>query len=74
MIKIHLDCFGDMCPIPVLKINKALKDLSAGESLMAVTDHSCVLASIKDQYRNSEVLIEADEVMNGVWEVLITKL
>lgn len=74
MTKIHIDCFGDMCPIPVLKIDRALEELHQGESLMAVTDHSCVLESILDHYNPNRIKIESDEVMNGVWEITITKL
>lgn len=74
MIKIQIDCFGDMCPIPVLKIDRELDNLEKGESLMAVTDHSCVLESINEHYDPSRIQIDADEVMNGVWEITITKL
>ncbi len=70
---IKLDCFGEFCPIPLLKIKKALKKMDPGESVLTVTDHSCVAESIEDFLKKSEFSYEVDEVMNGVWEITITK-
>ena len=64
-----LDCFGDICPIPVLKVKNELEKLKAGEQFMMVTDHSCVVKSIKERYNN----ITIEEPMNGVWEITFTK-
>jgi TusA-related sulfurtransferase len=66
-----IDCFGDICPIPIIKIEKKLKTLNTGDEFMLVTDHSCTLESIKDKYMDHVTHIE--EVMNGVWEVSIRK-
>ena len=67
---IKIDCFGDYCPIPILKIKKELPKLKKGEVLEVVSDHSCVVESIKDKFENYNVLVE--EVMNGVWEIKIS--
>ena len=66
-----IDCFGDICPIPIIKIENKLKTMCTGEEFMLVTDHSCTLESIKDKYIDKVTKI--DEVMNGVWEVYIKK-
>lgn len=68
-----LNCFGDFCPIPLLKAQREIIKLASGENLMLVTDHSCVVESIHDYFniRNYDVYI--DEVINGVWEITITK-
>lgn len=70
---IKLDCFGEFCPIPLLKIQKALKTMASGESVLTITDHSCVVESIEDFLRKGEAAYDIDEVMNGVWEITITK-
>ena len=36
-----IDCFGDICPVPVIKIEKELKTIQPGDEFMLVTDHSC---------------------------------
>jgi TusA-related sulfurtransferase len=68
-----INCFGDYCPVPLLKAINHVKDLPKGDSFMMVTDHSCVVESIQEYFtlRHYELLI--DEVINGVWEITITK-
>ena len=68
---IRIDCFGDICPVPILKINKELPKLQIGETLEVVTDHGCVVESIKDKYK--KYCVKTEEVLNGVWEIRITK-
>jgi len=69
-----IDCFGDVCPLPILKIEKQLEKMQPGEEFMLVTDHSCTVVGIKEKYRNRNIEFTTDEVMNGVWEVRIKKL
>jgi TusA-related sulfurtransferase len=68
-----IDCFGDVCPIPLIKLKNKLKEIETGDSIMIVVDHSCVVESISDYYDHSKHTIEIDEVFNGVWEITITK-
>ncbi len=64
-----IDCFGEICPIPVLRIEDEIKKASSGDSFMIVVDHSCVVQSIKDKYNSPKIKMGIDEVMNGVWEI-----
>ena len=66
-----IDCFGDICPIPIIKIERKLQSINEGDEFMIVTDHSCTLESIRDKYAHKVTMIE--EVMNGVWEVYFKK-
>jgi len=68
-----IDCFGDICPVPVLKAEEAIKHLSAGQGFVLVTDHSCVVESVKEKYRKRNIKIDIKEVMNGVWEITFSK-
>lgn len=69
-----IDCLGEFCPIPILKIKQELKTLPKGGTFMVVTDHSCVLQSITDHFKKSStVSLEQEEVINGVWEIIVTK-
>lgn len=69
-----IDSFGEMCPIPVLRIQEELSKIASGESFMIVVDHSCVVESIRDKYKGKEIKMIIDEVMNGVWEITFSKL
>ncbi|SJZ48718.1 sulfurtransferase TusA family protein [Garciella nitratireducens] len=66
-----IDCLGDMCPIPILKAQKALKLSPSGTTIKVVTDHSCTLESMLNHFKKYE--ITSTEVINGVWEIFITK-
>lgn len=68
-----LDCFGEMCPIPVLRVEKQLKETPPGGEFMLVTDHSCIPESIKAKYGGTSVSVRVEEVMNGVWEIYFKK-
>jgi len=68
-----INCFGDICPIPLMRLQQQLKQIKSGESIMLVVDHSCVVESISDYYSDSSNSITIDEVINGVWEITIIK-
>ena len=42
----ELDCLGDMCPIPIMKLKQCKQIKEKGGQLKLVTDHSCVVESI----------------------------
>lgn len=69
-----IECFGEMCPIPLLKAKKKYEQINLNESFILVTDHSCVLQSISDYFQKTHTIIEIEEVMTGVWEIHITKI
>ncbi len=68
-----IDCLGEFCPIPILRIKAELKIISKGQYFMVVTDHSCVLQSIEDYFKKTKNTVETNEVINGVWEIIVTK-
>lgn len=68
-----INCFGDICPVPMLKLQKSLEGMAINESVMIVVDHSCVTESIKEYYKVSKYNIVIDEVINGVWEITVSK-
>jgi len=68
-----IDCFGDICPVPLIKLERALKTMVPGDSVILVTDHSCVPESVADRFGSAHILVDSDEVMNGVWEITVTK-
>jgi TusA-related sulfurtransferase len=70
----YIDCFGDMCPLPILKIEKRLGEIEPGDEFLLVTDHSCTVESIKQKYSKRNVQFRIEEVLNGVWEVYMKKL
>ncbi|MDD2457828.1 MAG: sulfurtransferase TusA family protein [Eubacteriales bacterium] len=70
---IVLDCLGDFCPVPLISAKGEAKRLQPGDSLMVVTDHSCVLESLCDYFSDRDYGVAVEEVINGVWEVTISR-
>ena len=65
----RIDCLGDLCPLPVMRLQNELDKARPGESFMLVTDHSCVTRSIQELSKAKGLVFRADEVINGVWEL-----
>jgi len=59
--------------VPILKMDTELERMKSGEKFMLVTDHSCTIEAIKEKSRGLNAELEIIEVMNGVWEVYVTK-
>lgn len=69
-----IDCFGDICPLPLLKAQKEIKNLKKNEPLLIITDHSCSAESLKDYFTKPNYSCEIEEVINGVFEITVRKL
>ena len=69
-----VNCIGDFCPIPILKIKHALETLAPGESMLAVTDLDCVLESIDTFLDRTHVLHTVQETDDQVFEITITRI
>lgn len=70
----EIDCLGDMCPIPILKLKQCQEIKEKGGQLKLVTDHSCVVESISGYCRQKKLSIKVVEPMNGIWEIYVENL
>ena len=68
----ELDCLGDMCPIPIMKLKQCKQIKEKGGQLKLVTDHSCVVESISGYCKKQKLQIHIEEPMNGIWELYKT--
>ncbi|MBN2259089.1 MAG: sulfurtransferase TusA family protein [Clostridiales bacterium] len=67
---ITLDCLGEMCPLPIIKMQR---EIDKGTSdILLVTDHSCVLRSIEDYLPYTKLYYEIEEIIPGIWEIKIS--
>lgn len=69
----EMNCLGDMCPVPLMKIKECQQLKTSGESVLLVTDHSCVCESITQYCKKLKLTLEVVEPINGIWELTITK-
>ena len=66
-----LDCLGDICPLPLMKLMQCREQLNNGESVMIVTDHSCTCESLLNYCRQQHLPTHVVEPIPGIWEIEI---
>lgn len=67
-----LNCLGDMCPVPLLKLRECQALTAKGETVKLVTDHSCSVESITEYCSRHHLKLTVTEPMNGIWELFIS--
>ncbi|NLW58786.1 MAG: sulfurtransferase TusA family protein [Firmicutes bacterium] len=65
----EINCMGEVCPVPSLKVRSLLRNLKAGEELKVLVDHSCAVGNILEQVPEESYQRAVNEVANGIWEV-----
>ncbi len=73
MAEFTLDCMGEACPVPLMKTEKKMKELAAGDVLIVSIDHSCAMKNVPEWARNQGHNVEIEEVDDGEWEIVIEK-
>ncbi len=68
-----LDCYGEACPIPLVKTQKELETMAKGDVLIVSIDHSCAMKNIPDWAREVGYNVEIDEIGEGEWDIVIEK-
>ena len=43
MAEYTLDCLGEACPVPLIKVEKKMNELQVGDMLVVSIDHSCAM-------------------------------
>ena len=73
MAEYRLDCFGEACPVPLLKAQKKLAGLNVGDMLIVEIDHSCAMKNVPEWARKEGHNVEIEETGDGEWEIYIEK-
>ena len=74
MKEVVLECYGEACPIPLVKAQKKIVELDAGDVLILQIDHSCAMKNIPEWARKDGHNVEVDEIEDGEWEIIIEKV
>ena len=72
--EVELDCMGEACPVPLIKAEKALEKMDAGDTLIISIDHSCAMKNVPEWARKQGHNVEVEEVDDGEWEVFVEKV
>ncbi len=73
MNEYELDCLGEACPIPLVKVERKMKELEVGDTLIVIIDHSCALKNVPEWARKHNHEVEVEETGDGEWEIYIEK-
>lgn len=73
MAEFELDCMGEACPVPLMKTEKKMSTLKAGDVLIVHIDHSCAMKNVPEWARKQGWNVEVEEVGDGEWDVVIEK-
>ena len=73
MEQFELDCLGEACPVPLMKTEKKMNTLTAGDVLVVHIDHSCAMKNVPEWARKQGYNVEVEEVDDGEWDVIIEK-
>ena len=73
MSKVTLNCLGESCPTPLIRIRKKMGSLRKDDILVVKIDHSCALKSIPEWAHQMGYEIEIIEISSHNWEVIIEK-
>ena len=69
-----LDCKGLMCPLPVIKTKKAIKNLEIGQTLEMIATDPGVLPDMEAWERQTQHKLHAkEELEDGLFRFLIEK-
>jgi TusA-related sulfurtransferase len=69
-----LDCFGEACPIPLVKAQKQMLKMAIGDVLIVKIDHSCAMKNLPEWARKDGHNVEIEEINDGEWEIVIEKV
>ncbi len=73
MEEIVIDCLGEACPVPLVKIQNKIGEVNVGDVVIAQIDHSCAMKNIPEWARKEGHNVEVEEVDDGEWEIIIEK-
>jgi len=73
MKEVELDCYGEACPVPLVKAQNKLKEMEIGDVLIVQSGGSCAMKGLPEWARKEGHNVEVEELDDGEWEVIIEK-
>ncbi|KYH33433.1 sulfurtransferase TusA family protein [Neomoorella mulderi] len=73
MAEYTLDALGEACPVPLIRTEKKMQELKAGDILIVQVDHSCAMKNVPEWARKQGYNVELEEVEEGRWDIIIEK-
>ena len=69
-----LDLVGEICPVPLLKTEKAVDSLPRNKRLEIVTDHTQAVRNIMEFLDDRSRKFELTELEPGIWQIEVASI
>mgnify|MGYP003595207865 CR=1 FL=1 len=73
MSKYNLDCLGEACPTPLIKVQNKIEEMKVGDILIVNVDHSCAMKNVPNWAMEEGYNVEVESTYNGEWNIVIEK-
>ncbi|GAW94154.1 sulfurtransferase TusA family protein [Calderihabitans maritimus] len=73
MAVVDLDTLGLTCPFPLIKVQKKMAELSAGDVLRVETDCISATENIPNWAQKMQYPCQVKKIGSGRWEITVTK-
>ncbi len=70
----ELDLLGEVCPVPLLKTEKAVNNLSSEQPLEIITDHTQAVRNIMEFLEDRSLEFEVEELKPGIWKIKLKEV
>ncbi|MDR1574504.1 MAG: sulfurtransferase TusA family protein [Treponema sp.] len=74
MAERFLDCLGEACPAPLVKVQKELDAMAPGDVLTVNVDYGCAVSGVPGWAREQGCKVDVEEVGEGEWDIIIEKV
>ncbi len=73
MNKYTLDCLGQSCPTPLIRVQDKMEEMEVGDILTVNVDHSCAMKNVPKWASEEGHKVTVEDVANGEWNIIIEK-
>ena len=73
MAEIKVDVKGQVCPIPLVEMRKAVKKAAVGDVIEIVGDNAASRKEIPMAAEALSMIVELDNEEDGIWKIRVRK-
>jgi TusA-related sulfurtransferase len=69
-----IDSLGEICPVPIIMLERKIKEVKKDDRIILETDHSCSTSNVVEHVANKYGYpTEVTMISEGIWQIIITK-
>ncbi len=69
----HIDSIGEICPVPIIMLERKMKEVKKDDRIILHTDHSCSTSNVVEHVITKYGFpAEIKMISEGIWHIIIT--